>query len=122
MEKRRCWKAWKSGGSREDYQRSKTLAKRAVHLAKSLAEKEVLKDPSPNSSDLFRLSNQMRRNNQDVQGEKPVRNDAGELCLDEPAKQAAWKEHYERLSNVEFDWDPDSQMLRLWRARPLTFH
>ena len=24
------------------------------------------------------------------------------------AIQAAWKEHYERLSNVEFDWDSDS--------------
>ena len=107
-EKQRCWKMWKKGGSKEDYQEAKRLAKHAVYLAKSQAEQEVLRDPSPGSSDLFRLANQMRRTNQDVQGEKPVRNDAGELCLDDRAKQAAWKEHYERLSNVEFDWDPDS--------------
>ena len=44
----------------------------------------------------------------DVQGEKPVRNDAGELCLGDRSKQAAWKEHCECLSNVEFDWDRDS--------------
>ena len=29
--------------------------------------------------------------NQDVQGEKSVSNDAGEVCLDEAAKQSAWK-------------------------------
>ena len=50
---------------------------------------------------LFRLANQMRREDLDVQGEKPVRNDIGELRLDGRAKQAAWKENYERLSNGE---------------------
>ena len=45
----------------------------------------------------------MRCENFDVQGEKPIRNDIEELCLDDRAKLAAWKKHYERLSN--FDWD-----------------
>ncbi len=107
-EKRRCWKAWKKGGSKEDYQKAKRLAKHAVYLAKSQAEQVALKDPSPSSSDLFRLAKQMRRANRDVQGEKPVRNDAGKLCLDDKAMQDAWREHYERLSNVEFEWDPES--------------
>ena len=44
----------------------------------------------------------MRRNNKDVVGEKPLKNDAGQLSLDEEAKRAAWKEHFERLLNVEF--------------------
>ena len=52
----------------------------------------------------------MRRENLDVKGEKPVRNDAGESCLDDRTKQAAWKEHHENLSNVEFDWDLDCLM------------
>ena len=47
----------------------------------------------------------MRRDNQDVMGEKPVKNDAGQLSLDEEAKRAAWKEHYERLLNVVFPWN-----------------
>ena len=42
-----------------------------------------------------------------VQGHKSVCNDAGELCLYDRTKQAAWIEHYECLLNVEFDWDPD---------------
>ena len=49
----------------------------------------------------------MRRDNQDVMGEKPVKNDAGQLSLDEESKKEAWKEHYERLLNVEFPWNPE---------------
>ena len=39
--------------------------------------------------------------------EKPVKNDTRQLSLDEEAKKAAWKEHYERLLNVEFPWNPE---------------
>ena len=37
----------------------------------------------------------MRCDNQGVMGEKPVKYDAGQLLLDEEAKKAARKEHYE---------------------------
>jgi hypothetical protein len=40
-------------------------------------------------------------------GDKPVKNDAGEMSMSDESKQKAWLEHYERLLNVEFDWDPD---------------
>ena len=40
-------------------------------------------------------------------GEKHVKNDEGLLSLDEDAKKEAWKEHYERLLNVEFPWNPE---------------
>ena len=33
--------------------------------------------------------------------------DAGEMSMREDSKQKAWLEHYQRLLNVEFDWDPD---------------
>ena len=49
----------------------------------------------------------MRRDNQDVMGQKPVKNDAGQLSLDVEAKKEAWREHYERLLNVEFPWNPE---------------
>ena len=49
----------------------------------------------------------MRRDNQDAMGEKPVKNDADYLSLDEEAKKEAWKEHYKRLLNIEFPWNPE---------------
>ena len=59
------------------------------------------------SSEVYRLANQFRRENTDVVGDKPVKNDAGEMSMGEDSKQKAWLEHYQRLLNVEFDWDPD---------------
>ena len=49
----------------------------------------------------------MRKENIDVVGDKPVKNDAGKMSMSEEAKQNAWAEDYERLLNVEFEWDPD---------------
>ena len=49
----------------------------------------------------------MHRDNQDVMGEKPIKNNAGQLSLDEESKKEAWKEHYERLLKVEIPWNPE---------------
>ena len=84
------------------YNTAKRASNRAVHEAKSEAEKVALQKIDLKSADIYRLAKQMRRDNQDVMGEKPFKNDAGQLSLDEEAKRAAWKEHYERLLNVEF--------------------
>ena len=58
-------------------------------------------------SEVYRLSNQFRRDKADVVGDKPVKNDAGEMSVSKDSKQKALLEYYQRLSNVEFDWDPD---------------
>ena len=42
-------------------------------------------------------------------GEKPAKNDAGQLSLDKEAQIEAWKEHYERLLNIEFPWITEDQ-------------
>ena len=72
----------------------------------SEAEKVALQKIDPRSGDVYWLAKQMRHDNQDVMGEKPVKNDAGQLSLDEEAKKEAWREHYECLLNVEFPWNP----------------
>ena len=98
---------WKVGGSRAAYNTAKRTSSRAVHQARSEAEKVALQKIDPRSGDVYRLAKQMHRDNQDVMGEKPVKNDAGQLSLDEEAKKEAWREHYERLLNVEFPWNPE---------------
>ena len=65
-----------------------------THGARKDAEKAVYEN----------ITNQMSRENVDVMGDKPVRNDAGEVSLSEEAKQEAW---LERLLNVEFEWNPE---------------
>ena len=69
--------------------------------------KKVFENIDPKSSEVYCLANQFRRENADVVGDKPVKNNAGEMSVNENAKQKAWLEHYQRLLNIEFDWDPD---------------
>ena len=106
--KRTAFKAWKAGkGTRASYDAAKRNARHAVHHARQEANKKVYENIDPKSSEVYRLANQFRRKNTDVVGDKPVKNDAGEMSMSEDSKQKAWLEHYQRLLNVEFDWDPD---------------
>ena len=78
-----------------------------MHHARQEADKKVYENIDPKSSEVYHLANQFRRGNTDVVGDKPVKNDAGEMSLSGESKQKAWLEHYQRLLNVEFDWDLD---------------
>ena len=112
--KRACFKTHnalrKQGNSPEaidakaEYNKAKRAAKREVWLARSEAEAETFKNLDPQGNDIYRLARQMDRTNQDIVGEKCVRNDAGELALTDADKMKAWVEHLSRLLNVEFDW------------------
>ena len=73
--------------SSSPYNTAKRTSNRAVHQARSEAEKVALQKIDPRSGDVYQLAKQMRRDNQDVMGEKPVKNDAGQLSLDEEAKE-----------------------------------
>jgi hypothetical protein len=105
-EKRRFYKAWKAGGSITDYKAAKRNARRAVYYAKNGAQKIVLEKIDLKSADIYKLAKQLKRDNQDVIGEKPVKNDAGELSLHEDNMKLAWQQHYEQLLNLEFPCNP----------------
>ena len=98
-EKRRCWKASKQGGGKEQYLRAKRNAKRTVYTAKKTAE-EKFSDLKPGMDDIFKIAKQLRKDNQDVVGDKCVKDDLRNLSF-------AWKQHYEWLLNEEFSWNPE---------------
>ena len=102
--KRKAFMAWKTGkGTRASYDAVKCIARHAVHHARQKADKKVFENIDPKLSEVYRLAHQFRRENADVVGDKPVKNDAGEMLLSEDSKQKAWLEHYQRRPNVEFD-------------------
>ena len=104
----KAFKTWKTGkGTRASYNAAKCSARHALHHTHQEADKKVFENIDPKSSEVYRLANQFRRENADVVGDKPVKNDAGEMSMSKDSKQKAWLEHYQRLLNVEFDWDPD---------------
>ena len=83
----------------------------------SLWLREKFSNIAPNDTGIFKLAKQMDKTNQDVVGEKCVRNDAGELSLSDEEKMKAWVEHYARLMNVEFEWESDLLLkVLLWKV------
>ena len=48
------------------------------------------------------MARAIKDTNRDVTGENCVCDDKGNLTISDEAKLHAWKEHYQRLLNVEF--------------------
>ena len=101
-EKRRLWMLWKAGGSKDKYLDAKQKARHAVYTAKSNAEKKKFASVKDNKENIFRVAKQIRTEYQDVIREKCIQGDDGNLSLDDTSKKLAWKQHYERLLNIEF--------------------
>ena len=99
-EKRRLWKVWKNGGSKEDYAKAKKVAKHAVFTAK----RKILDENFSTKDDvaLFCVAKHISKQNQDIVGEKCVKDDDNKLAYSDTAKKNAWKQHYQCLLNVEF--------------------
>ena len=85
----------------------KKVAKHTVLAAKKKAEIEKLKNVENDNVTVFRLSKQMRKENKDTSGEKCIQDDSGKLAYSNEKKKKAWKQHYERLPNVEFLWSKE---------------
>ena len=49
----------------------------------------------------------MRKENKDIVGKKIIWYDSGKLAYSDEEKKKAWKEHYERLLNVELPWSEE---------------
>ena len=80
-EKRRLWKLWKAGESKDRYLDAKRKARHVVYTAKRNAEKEKFASVKDNKENIFRVAKQMRTENQDVIGKKCMRGDDGNLSL-----------------------------------------
>ena len=93
------------------YLEAKRRARTAVYAAKAEAERNRFADVlrrEDQRNEVFKIAKQMKKTNQDVVGEKCIRNDEGNLASTEEEKKLAWKSHCEKLLNTEFDWDRDS--------------
>ena len=82
---RKAFKAWKTGKGA-----AKCNARHAVHHAHQKADKKVFENIDLKSSEVYRLANQFRRENPDVVGDKPVKNDAGEMSMS-GCKHSRWQ-------------------------------
>ena len=67
------------------------------------------------------MAQAIKDTNKDVTGEKCLRDYKGNLTISDEAKLHAWKEHYQRVLNVEFPWDKNSLNNSTGVERPAIF-
>ena len=79
--KRKLWKEWQKGGSKEKYLEAKRKAKSGLCVAKRKAQEEKFSqlENSDSKNFIFKLVQRMKCENQDIVGDKCVKNDEG--CL-----------------------------------------
>ena len=58
-------------------------------------------------NDIFYISKQLKSDNQDVGGDKCVKDDSGNLSIDNKINKVAWKQHYKRLLNKKFSYNSE---------------
>ena len=109
-EKRRLWKEWKKGGSKETYLLAKRSARKAVYVAKKDSQKETFSSINTGNdcSAIFKLARRMKNDSRDVVGENCIRGDNGKLVFNNAELLQSWRSHYDRLLNEEFEWDANS--------------
>ena len=99
---------WKRGEiSRERFRVAEHRAKEAIYMAKSRSEDAIREECLRDGNYAFRLARQMSGESRVVTGEPSILNDAGDLATTTVGKLEAWREHYNRLMNEEFNWDRD---------------
>ena len=98
---------WKVSGSKDKYLDAKWKAQHGAYTAKRNAENEKFASVKDNKKRSFMLPNKCIQNQdviRDVIGQKYIQGDDGNLSLDGTSKKLAWRQHYERLLNIEFLW------------------
>ena len=107
-EKRFKWKSWKKGKIiKEEYLKAKRHAKSVVYKAKKSAEDERFAVIKQNDKNIFKMANQIRKDNKDIIGDTCIKDKNDNLCFTNAAKRQAWKDYYQNLLNTEFPWSED---------------
>ena len=106
-EKRQLWKEWQKAADKGKYLQAKRKAKSAVYTARKRAQEDKFGDLKSNDqrNQIIKEARRMKNENQDIVGEKCIKDGDGHLAFDGKSKLATWKCHYEKLLDVEFPWD-----------------
>jgi hypothetical protein len=102
------------------YDEAKRAARRGVSKALKAQRRRfgVMVDEENKKGTVFRVAEQMVRNNRDVEGGGCVKTIEVRIVVNDDEVLETWRAYYDKLSNEEFPWDMN---LWLWRI-PLVGH
>ena len=112
-EKRALYSVWKRTGIEGDHQRyieAKKRARNAVWRAKECKREELTRDLSGTEGQkkVFKIAKQMAKEQVDIEGACCMKNEEGIISTGCEEIKSIWKTYFEKLLNVENDWDQDT--------------
>ena len=107
--KRELFRIWKQSWNEEDrqkYYEAKKDAKRVVYMAMDQKAQEVVEkvDSCCDGRELFRTAKQSVGEKKDVVGVGCLKDESGAVKVSVDDHKKIWKEHMEKLMNVENEW------------------
>lgn len=104
--KKEAKKKWDCTGTttgKEEYNRKKRMAKRAVAQAKAQASQKLYEDleTTEGQKEIYRIARQRNKATKDTGHVKQIRNTHGEVLRREGDIQERWKNYFQELLNVE---------------------
>ena len=107
--KRELFRIWRQSQNEEDrkkYCEAKQDAKRIVYMAMDQKAREAVEkvDSSRDGRELFRIVKQRAGEKSDVVGVICLKDESGAVKVSVDDRKKIWKEHMEKLMNVENEW------------------
>ena len=102
----RIWRQSPNEDDRKKYCEAKKDAKRVVYMAMDQRAREAVEkvDSSRDGHELFRIAKQRAGEKSDVVGVSCLKDKSGVVKVSVDDRKKIWKEHMEKLMNVENEW------------------
>ena len=97
------WQKSKEEGDKQEYQEKKRQAKREVDKAKREVAESWSRDRkiSEQKKEMFKIAKQMKKEGRDVAGAKFVKDEEGDIKVNETEVQERWRGYFRNLLNEE---------------------
>ena len=99
------WCKNRSAENKSNYRKARNRTREVVAKAMKQAAEEKMKVLYNKSNDVFKLVKFMRRGGKDINGGGCMKDKDGRLVVSEKDRGKLWKDHMEKIMNVENEWD-----------------
>ena len=106
--KKKAFKTWcknRSAENKSNYRKARNRTRKVVAKAMKQAAEDEMKVLYNKSNDVFKLVKFMRRDGKDTNGGGCMKDKDGRLVVSEKDRGKLWKDHMEKIMNVENEWD-----------------
>ena len=119
--KKKAFKLWCTSRSTENinnYRKARNETKKVIAKSKKQEAEEEINVLCTKPNDVFKFVKFMRKEGRDIEGGGCMKDKDGKLVVSEKDRGKLWKEHMEKIMNVENEWD---QMVEAdWVEGPVT--